>query len=511
MGTRSCLATLLLGLGAVLLGCAGPDPAPPGKLPVTTADPAALKAYLEGRESLEMLRATDAAQHFRRAVDIDPSFALAWWGMANAAAGPADFFSSLERAVKLAAGASPGEAILIRSTEAGANADPERQRALLEQLARDFPADERVHYQLGTYYFGQQLWEQAIAEFEQAIAIAPAYAPPYNHLGYCLRNLERYDEAERAFKKYTELVPDEPNPHDSYAELLMKVGRFGESIAEYERALEIDPNFTASYVGLGNNQIFLGRLDEARNTFARLAYIARSDGERRQALTWMAAAYVHEGDVAGALREIDARRAIAADAGDWLSVATDHNLRGLVLLDSGRAGEALADLDRAVEVIDRSYASSEVRETFRRNHLYLLARAALAAGDLERAGELAERYRAAAAPHRVPAEIRAGHELLGRLAMAGRDWPVAVENLLQANQQNPQILLLLAQAYEASGDRGNARTYAARAAHFNGLAFAYAFVRGEALAMLARLEREPEPAGAAVPALPRPAHVAAVA
>ena len=49
--------------------------------------------------------------------------------------------------------------------------------------------------------------------------------------------------AEAAFKKYIELIPNDPNPYDSYAELLLKMGKFDDSIAQYRKALAIDPNF----------------------------------------------------------------------------------------------------------------------------------------------------------------------------------------------------------------------------------------------------------------------------
>lgn len=508
--TRSI--ALVAFVGTVLAACSDRVSSPPAdKLPITTASPAALTTYLQARDRLEMLRGTDARELFQEATELDPSFALAWLGLANASAGPSEFFASLEKAVSLVDSVSVAEAKLIRATEAGVNADPERQLRLLEELVAEFPEDERLHFLLGTYHFGLQDWEKAIAEFERASAIDPAYAPPYNHLGYCYSNLERYEKAEMAFRKYTELVPDEPNPHDSYGELLMKVGRFSESIAEYEKALEINPNFTPSYVGLGNNQLFLGRIKEARNTFARLAYIARNDGERRQALTWAAASYVHEGDIEGALAEIDKRRDIAMEAGDWLSVAADHNLRGLVLLEAGRPEDALAAIGRAIELIDKVYATGEVRETLRRNALYNQARVAIARDRLAEAEEFAERYRTEVEQHRIAGEERAVHDLFGRIALARGAWAEAIEHLQQANQQNPQILYLLAQAYEAGGDLNRARSEAARAAHFNGLSFIYSFVRNDAMAMLERLDRNAAPSGIAVPALPRPLRTAALA
>jgi tetratricopeptide (TPR) repeat protein len=72
----------------------------------------------------------------------------------------------------------------------------------------------------------------------------------------------------------------------------MKVGRFDESIASYRKALEVDPTFIASLIGIANDQMFQGKGDEARKTLRQLTSVARNDGERRQALFWTAQSYV---------------------------------------------------------------------------------------------------------------------------------------------------------------------------------------------------------------------------
>ena len=103
-------------------------------------------------------------------------------------------------------------------------------------------------------------------------------------LGYSERNLSNYAEAENAFKKYIELIPDDPNPYDSYAELLMKEGKYEESIVQYRKALSIDPNFVASFLGISTNDNYLGKYEDARKELQTLYDKARNDGEKRAAL-----------------------------------------------------------------------------------------------------------------------------------------------------------------------------------------------------------------------------------
>ena len=454
------------------------------KVPITTASAEARQAYLTGRDLLEKLRATDSRAHFAKAVELDPGFALAYYGLAIGAPTAGDFFAALRHAVALADKVSAGEAHMIRALEAGVNGQPEVVRQHLTALVGAFPQDERAHNLLGNFHFGRQEWQTAIDEYRKATTINPGFSQPYNQLGYALRFLENYDEAEQAFKKYVELIPGEPNPYDSYAELLMKRGRFSESIAQYQKALSLDPNFVASYVGIANNQIFLGRPGEARETLAKLSAIARNDGERRQAHFWTAVAFLHEGDSKAALGEIERAYGIAKQAGDRAAMAGDLNQMGTILLHAGQGAAALAKYEESVAMTDSANVTAEVKEAAHRNHLSSTARAELVRGDVAAAAAAAQRYREQVAVKQVPFEVWQSHEIAGLVAAAKGDHATAVRELEQANQQDPRALLALGEAYAAAGDAATAKRTIERAASFNGLGFTYAFVRAKAQAKL---------------------------
>ena len=95
--------------------------------------------------------------------------------------------------------------------------------------------------------------------YRKATEIAPKYSPAYNILGYALRQKENYAEAEQAFKKYIELIPNDPNPYDSLAELFLKMGKFDDAITQYRKALAIDPNFLNSHFGIGAALMYQAR------------------------------------------------------------------------------------------------------------------------------------------------------------------------------------------------------------------------------------------------------------
>ncbi|MDQ2869514.1 MAG: hypothetical protein M3S32_02135 [Acidobacteriota bacterium] len=75
------------------------------------------------------------------------------------------------------------------------------------------------------------------------------------------------------------------------------------------------------------------------------------------------------------------------------------------------------------------------------------------------------------------------HELDGIIALAEKDYDKAIAELQQANQQNPQDLYRLCQAYQGKGDGAKAADFCRQAAEFNSLPNQnYAFVRTKAKA-----------------------------
>lgn len=472
---------------AVALAVPGLALAQDAKVPITTKSEEARQHYLKGRDLLERLRATDAREHFLKAAAADKEFALAQFGLANAAASAKEFFAAVEQAKALASKASEAERHMILGLDAGVRGDPASQGDHFKKLVAAYPRDERAQNLLGGYHFGRQEYEQAVAAYQAALAINPAFSQPYNQMGYAYRFLGRYDEAEKAFKKYVELIPDDPNPYDSYAELLMKMGRFDDSIRSYEKALAVDKNFVASYLGIGLDQIYKGQPAQARDTFARLEKVARNGGEKRAAYAQEAFSWVDEGNVAAALKAVDKMKAVAQLEGDTANLSGDANFSGNILLEAGRADEAQAAFAESLKLALAASTPEDVKAAARRQDSFDMARVALAKGDLAGAKARSDAYAAAVAQRKVPFEVRQGHELAGLIALHEKNYAKAAAELAQANQQDPRVLYHLALAQQGTGDVKAARETARQAAEHNGLNFNYAFVRAKAKQLLAQL------------------------
>jgi tetratricopeptide (TPR) repeat protein len=452
----------------------------PSKIPITTASDDARQLYLQGRDLAEKLRATDAHKYYEQAVAKDANFALAYIGLANTSTTTNEFIEATKRAASLSGQISEGERHIVLAGEAGLKGDPAGALAHFTTLVQLFPNDERAQNLLGNAYFGRQDYEKAVQAFVKATTINPSFSQPYNQLGYAYRFLAKYDEAEGAFKKYIQLIPGDPNPYDSYAEFLMKRGRFDESIAQYEKALSIDKNFVASYIGIGNDHLFMNHPDQARIAFGKIAAVARNTAEKRISHFWTAASYVHEGATDKALSEIQTNYKLAEQDHDGATMSGDLTLMGDILREAGRLDDAVAKYAEAVRVIEKADVPENFRAAAHRNALFEEGRVAVARNDLATARAKASEYSTQVAARKVPFEIRQQHELAGLIALADKHGADAVKEFQLANQRDPRIIYLTSLAVDAAGDRAKAAALRTDVASFNELNFTYAYVRAKA-------------------------------
>ena len=188
---------------------------------------------------------------------------------------------------------------------------------------------------------------RAIPLFERAIRIDPNFPDPWNEVAYCYAKTGDFDHAFERMKRYTELLPNEANPQDSFAEISRLAGRYDEALKHYRMSLKIDPTFNESQLGLGDTYALMGEEAKARVEYA----VAVLKGTKAQAILWAlqsAATYVREGDATGAdaAFEAVAKQAHAEDFGNLEAEA----YRSMALYQKDGA-KALQLLERAEAIL----------------------------------------------------------------------------------------------------------------------------------------------------------------
>jgi tetratricopeptide (TPR) repeat protein len=90
-----------------------------------------------------------------------------------------------------------------------------------------------------------------------------------NHQILATGNLE---EARQTCEAWALTYPREALPHTMLSGFPNKgAGRYEQAISEARKAIELDPDFAISYFNLAVNNVYLGRLDEAENALRRAA------------------------------------------------------------------------------------------------------------------------------------------------------------------------------------------------------------------------------------------------
>jgi eukaryotic-like serine/threonine-protein kinase len=184
----------------------------------STENPEAFKLYLWGRhywDKRDKENIQKAIDYFQQATDQDPSFALAWAGLADS-------------------------------------------YALLPTVAYgSVPTEEAM--------------PKAVAAARKALEIDGTLCEAHISLGVVLfRYYWKWQEAEQEFKKAIELNPGNASAHYWYANLLGVTGRFNEAIAESKTAKEIDPFSLLVITNLGRAYYRAHEYDKASEYLKRV-------------------------------------------------------------------------------------------------------------------------------------------------------------------------------------------------------------------------------------------------
>jgi len=265
---------------------------PSQKLPVTTSSRAAARYFETGMVHFENHRWNFALRDWHEAVQLDPKFALAYTWICFTTVDPAEESDSRIRAKAAMSEVTPPERLVVKWIT-GAHEDNyvEGIQAMNDLLAI-YPQDKRLNFLAGYWLYRQDEFERAKKPTLQALADDPKYATAYNQLGYLYSRTGDYAKAREALEKYVELLPNEPNPHDSYGEVLRLSGHFNEALEHYRIALKIDPTFYISQKELGETYSLMGEQEKARAEYVKAIHEAPSSGVKveymqKLALTWV--------------------------------------------------------------------------------------------------------------------------------------------------------------------------------------------------------------------------------
>ena len=217
--------------------------------PHGTQNSEAYNAYLKGRfhankSSLEGMK--QGIVHFEHAIRRDPSFALAYVGLAEAYA-----------------------QLPIQDDAYAKEAWPKVRSAALRAIELD-PSLAEAHAALGAVKtFHDYDWPGAEAEFKRALALNPNASSTHWWYAWYHLFLRHFDEGIAEMRRAVELDPLSIAKNMDLGWAYQFPGRWDESLEQFNRTLEMDPSNVQVLSGLGYPYLFKKRYKEAEAVFTK--------------------------------------------------------------------------------------------------------------------------------------------------------------------------------------------------------------------------------------------------
>ena len=365
----------------------------------TTKSAEAKQGLAELQQRIENFQFGPAnAELAQKIVAADPAFAMGVYYLSAVTPPPANE-TELAKAVELAKGASEGERRFIEAMNvARANQGAQVKDAipLLEKLGADYPGERLVQVILGQIYQGQNEPEKARVAFEKARAIGPQSARVRAFLANDDLLKGQYERARTAFLEVEKTLPKGSAP------------------------------FAVRY-GLAFSYLYEGQIDPA--IAALKTYLAE---------------YKDSGSAQG-----------FPEVFIWNSIAR-------INLENGRTDAAMQAYEKGYESVPGSSIPEDQKQVWYGRLQHGRCRTLAKMGQHEQAWTEAQKVKKMIDEGGEPAKqyLPAWHYLAGYLKLEAGDYKAAIAELQQANPDDPFHQLLLARAYEKSGENAEAqKTY----------------------------------------------------
>ncbi len=188
------------------------------------------------------------------------------------------------------------------------------------------PLDAETNYFLAASLARRGKYHLAVPLLETAVGSFPGYADAWRMLGECHIRQRNYVAAAEAFRRLVNLTPRDGKAFARYAAVSMEAGNFDEGLAAARRAIEVDPDVAGAHLLLG--RYYRGRGDVA-------AAVRELEAERRVAprspkvYAYLAECYSALGETAAAEAAYRRYVALGGDAEENRDAQKDEDLKTL--------------------------------------------------------------------------------------------------------------------------------------------------------------------------------------
>lgn len=317
----------------------------------TTPSLEALKAYSLARKKFATGGDTASLLYFRRAIELDPNFAIAYAYLSTAYSNhrtPELAAENIRKAYELRAKVSERERFYIESHYYwNGTGELEKAVPVFEQSEQTYPGNYSPHLTLSVIYKRLGNPEKALEEAREALRLEPNHALCYVAVGADYIFLNRLEDAEAVFKQAEERkLENEALPKYRYTLAFLK-GDTAKMAWVVTTAMGKPGQEDYILASQADTEAWYGRLKNARELKRRA-----TDSALHNSVKEAASAYQAEGALLdGASGNLKLAR---ADANAALKLSPNRDVREMAALAMAQAGNT-ASAEKLAAGLDKDF------------------------------------------------------------------------------------------------------------------------------------------------------------
>jgi tetratricopeptide (TPR) repeat protein len=458
-------------------------------LPVTTASDEAMQEFMQGQYAFDVERTLEANKHFKKAVEVDPDFCMAYLSVAWTATSLEEYRTNLQLAAEHSEGASEAERLLVEYTQKSFDRDREGQLQAAQRLVEMEPSSPRAWLTLAEIQATLNQTSEARASMTRTLELAPEFVPAHIALvnSYLFVEPKDFSAAEEHAQRAAQAEPEETVSYDYLGDVYRAQNELEQAREAYTRAAELDPDNGSPLQQRGHVNTFLGDYDAARADYDAAIALGKAN-QKASYGQYRALVSVYAGEPEAAIGEfMDLAQAV-----DGMDIPNPMGQKITALTNAAIVAmeyRLFPELDAAIE--QRTALMMERMEEvgtdeFRRGQLGNIALfdgwTAAFKGDYATAIAKVEEYRGLVEQDRNPRKDEAAQTLLGMVEQLQGIHQEALAHFEQLPPDGPYTNYQRAVALEAIGETERAMEIYEELARYNFSNVNYALVRADAIA-----------------------------
>ncbi|HEY6372761.1 MAG TPA: protein kinase [Candidatus Sulfotelmatobacter sp.] len=264
----------------------------------TTSSLEALQSFSIGRKAYSEKGPVAALPDYQRAIQLDPNFAMGYWGVAAGYSGLGEVGRANEyftKAFELREHASEREKLLFSASYyETVTGELEKAIQTYQEWIGAYPRDPTARLDLGNAYAERAQYEKAVESYRECLHLDPLSGSSYGNLSNALLALQRFDEAQQIIQMAQALKLDRFTLRNAlYALAFLRGDSAG--MAEQQRWFSQQPALENAGLSFASDtEAYAGHLEKARELTRRSRDSAIRTDNKESGAIWYENAALRE-------------------------------------------------------------------------------------------------------------------------------------------------------------------------------------------------------------------------